>query len=414
MKKTWAWAFYDFANSTYSTTIIAGFFPVFFKEYWSQGTDFVLTTARLGTLTSFFSLLIAVASPFLGALADLRGRKKFFTGLFTVIGALSTIGLYQLGVGEWQLAALFFGIGNIGFYAGCNFYDSLLPSVSNDKNSDWVSSLGYSMGYLGGGLLFAINVAMYLKPQLFGIENAVQAVKLSFLTVGIWWILFSIPLFIFVPEPQILGAANTWPQAFKNSFKLLKETALEIKVNKNILFLLLAYWFYIDGVYTTMNMAVDFGISLGFAASDLISALLIVQFVGFPFALLFAKFADRFGSIAPILFCLIVYCLVLYLASQMTAVWHFYVLATIIGTVQGGVQALSRSLFSRMIPAEKSGEYFGFFNLIGKFASILGPLLVGWSTLYFQSHRLGLLSNALLVVLGAVLLTQVKTQAAQK
>lgn len=406
-KQIWSWALYDFANSAFATTVIAGFFPVFFKEYWSLGTDSVLTTARLGSITSTGSLIIAVMSPFIGAIADLRANKKLFTFIFMLLGAFATMSLGFFDQGQWFPAAICFGIGMIGFNSSSTFYDSLLPSIAPGDSATSVSSLGFSIGYLGGGLLFAVNVLMYLKPEFFGFANGVAAIKFSFLSVGVWWILFSIPLFLYVPEPKIEGPVQGWAEAFGNSFSQLKHTISDIVKNKNLLFFLVAYWFYIDGVFTTINMAVDFGISLGFKSADLIAALLLVQFVGFPFALLFSKLANKLGSKGPILFCLIIYVLTIYFASRMTEVWHFFALAFMIGTVQGGVQALSRSLFSKMCPAEKSGEYFGFFNLIGKFASILGPLLVGFGTLYFGDHRIGLLGNIILLVIGGALLTKV-------
>ncbi len=260
------------------------------------------------------------------------------------------------------------------------------------------------MGYLGGGLLFTLNVLMFLHPDWFGIPDAMTAVKLSFVTVGIWWILFSIPLFRNVPEPRTEDAPASWSAAIRGSTRQLLGTFKELRLQRNLMIFIAAYWLYIDGVYTIMNMAVDYGISVGFKSADLIAALLIVQFVGFPATLVVSKLAHRFGSRGPIICCLLIYGVAVIGAMRMSEVWHFYTLACVIGLVQGGVQALSRSLFSKMSPVEKSGEYFGFFNLIGKFAAILGPLLVGWGTWAFNDHRMGWLGTLVLLVAGGSLL----------
>lgn len=406
-RQVWSWAFYDWANSAYSTTIMAGFFPLFFKQYWSSGTESTLTTARLGTLISIGSLVIAVLSPFLGAMTDLRGSKKLFTFIFMLIGAVSSGLLALVPQGAWLSAALLYGVAMIGFNGSCNFYDSLLPSIAPGEKANYASSLGYGLGYLGGGVLFTINVAMFLNPELFGLSGPAAAVQASFVTVGVWWLVFSIPLFKNVPEPNG-GPPTPWSETFRLSIKFLSQTALAIRKDRNLLVFIVAYWLYIDGVYTVMNMAVDFGASLGLESKHLIAALLLVQFVGFPFALLFSKFASMYGSKKPILICLAAYALALVFAVQMTTSWHFYALAILIGMVQGGVQALSRSFFSQMIPEQKSGEYFGFFNLVGKFASIMGPLVVGWGTLLFHDHRKGLLGLLVLFGIGGFLLLQVK------
>jgi UMF1 family MFS transporter len=407
-REVFSWSLYDWANSTYSTVVITAFFPVFFQKYWSIGTDSTVTTARLGTLISAAGLLVAVISPFLGALADLRGQKKRFTFLFMLLGALSSAALAFVGAGEWMWAAFFYALGTTGFNASCTFYDSLLPSIAPGAKANYASSLGYALGYLGGGVMLTLNVFMTLKPAWFGLASPEQAVQVSFVLVALWWAVFSLPLFRNVPEPPVAPTEKGWMHAFGGAWAQLKGTLSEIKNDRNLMLFVLAFWLYIDGVYTVINMAVDFGISLGFASSDLITAVLLVQFVGFPFALLFSKLASMWGSRVPILLCLVFYSFTLWGAMNMSQPWHFYVLAAVIGMVQGGVQALSRSLFSRMVPPEKSGEYFGFFNLIGKFASILGPLLVGWGTFLFGDHRKGLLGILVLFFFGGAFLWKVK------
>lgn len=399
---------YDWANSAFATTVMAGFFPIFFQQYWSKGFDSTLTTARLGTVISIASFILACLSPLLGAMADHRGSKKLFCFLFLALGVLSCLFLAFIGEGAWLWAALFYGLAMIGFNASCVFYDSLLPSIAPGRLSEKASTLGFSLGYLGGGILFLVNVLMFKFPHWFGLPDGPTAIKASFATVSVWWAVFSIPLFKNVPEPKGVGT-STEPilELTRKSIGKIWATLKEVAKQPSLRYFLLAYWMYIDGVYTVITMAVDFGISIGFQPGDLITALLIVQFIGFPATLAYAKFAEKFGSRLPILVCLAVYSVTVILSSQMTDALHFYFLALVIGLVQGGVQALSRSLFSQMIPAHASGEYFGLYNLVGKFASIFGPLIVGFGTYLSGSHRIGMMGLLLLFVVGGTLLWRV-------
>lgn len=409
--KITSWAMYDWANSAFSTTIMAGFFPVFFQEYWSQGNDPTLTSARLGTTISVGSLILAFLSPTLGALADQRGSKKLFTFLFMLFGISGCVWMAFIGPGNWLFACAAYGVAMIGFNSSSVFYDSLLPSIAPGKKSDFASGLGYGLGYLGGGLLFTVNILMYLFPQKFGLESGVEGIKWSFLSVAVWWGLFSIPLFRNVPEPAIeKDMKSLWHHTIQ-SVVGLKETFKKLLKDKNVLLFLLGFWLYIDGVYTVITMAVDYGIALGFKSTDLIAALLIVQYVGFPFAILFSHLAKNWGCRVPILICIGIYCVTVIGATQMTSAAHFYILACVIAMAQGGVQALSRSLYSRMIPPTASGEYFGLFNLVGKFASIFGPLLVGWSGHLMGDSRYGMLSLLVLFVIGGSFLWRVKEPA---
>jgi UMF1 family MFS transporter len=411
-KKLFSWVLYDWGNSAFSTSVMAGFFPVFLKAYWGAGTDPQTTTAQLGLAIGFSSMIMALASPFLGVLSDLRGLKKKLLFIFMVMGALSSVALAFLGQGEWAWALIIYSVAMIGFNASSVFYDSLLPSLAQGHRMDYASSLGYAMGYLGGGLLFLINVIWYLKPELFGFSGGVQAVQASFVSVGIWWFLFTLPLMKNVPEPKFVAstAKGFWNSSLE-SIQTLQRTLLHILKDKNIAIFLLAYWFFIDGVYTVMTMAVDFGMAIGLESSHLIGALLVTQFVGFPCAYFFGTLTKRWGCRKPILFCLGVYMLTLVFGANMSQSWHFYVLAGLVGSVQGGVQSLSRSLFGKMVPVEKSGEYFAFFNLMGRFAAILGPMLVSLTVLTTGSSRWGLVSIMVLFVLGGGLLLKVRETA---
>ncbi len=413
-KKIVSWALYDWANSAFSTTVMAGFFPVFFSKYWSDGADANLTTTRLGTAISISSLLMAIVSPTLGAMADLRGSKKTYNFIFMCLGSLCCILLGIIGKGEWPIAILVYGFAMMAFNASGVFYDSLLPEVAEGRDMDYASSLGYSLGYLGGGLLFSFNVLMFQRPQMFGLADGAAAVKISFISVGIWWFIFTLPLQLNVKEKV---PTSTLSKEFLNysifqksqaSLRQLLKTFRELMKNRNLFIYLIAYWFFIDGVYTVMTMAVDFGINIGLESKDLITALLLTQFIGFPFAWLFGKVTGRLGCRKPILFCIVIYALIVLMASRMSSSSEFYLLAAVIGMVQGGVQSLSRSMFGQMIPASSSAEYFGFFNLVGRFASILGPLFIGIGTYLTGNVRIGLLSLLILFGVGGYLLFQVQ------
>lgn len=375
-KAVWGWALYDWANSAFATTVMAGFFPVFFKQYWSYGTDVNLSTAQLGFGNSIASMLMAMAAPVLGAMAD-RGslKKKFLIG-FAYLGALSTAGLFLVGKGQWALAIFVYVMGLIGFTGANIFYDALLTRVAPRERIDAVSSLGYSMGYLGGGLLFLLNVVMTLYPQAFGLSDAAAAVRLSFITVAVWWGGFTLFTIAWVPEekqsaPAVAGGL------IGAGFRQLAGTFRKIRHLKTVSIFLLAYWCYIDGVDTIIRMAVDYGLSLGFESTALIVALLIVQFVGFPAALVFGRLGQRWGVRKAIYLAIAVYMAITVWGSMMTSQYEFYILAVVIGCVQGGIQALSRSYYSRLIPADKPAEFYGFYNMLGKFAAIVGPALMG-------------------------------------
>ena len=405
-KRVVSWALYDWANSAFATTVMAGFFPIFFEKYWSNPNNINDSTFYLGLSNSAGSLIVAALAPFLGAIADRGSAKKKFLFMFAFLGILMTGGLWMVGQGQWQLAALLYMVGSIGFAGGNVFYDSLLPSVSEKKKVDFVSSLGYSLGYIGGGILFLVNVLMYQYPQWFGIPDGTVAVKLSFLSVAVWWAIFSIPIFIYVPEPSSEPTIK-FGEAITQGWLQLKRTFKEIKQMKIIGTFLLSYWLYMDGVDTIIRMAVKVGSSMGFEAGDMIIALLMVQFIGFPAALIFNWFASKIGPKNAVLIAIIFYTVGTCFAYFMTTRLHFFLLAGMIGLFQGGIQALSRSLFSRLVPEGKEGEFFGFYNMLGKFAAVIGPILLGTVTLVTGDVRIGLLSIVALFIAGGLILSRV-------
>ena len=405
-RAVWSWAFYDWGNSAYSTTVMAGFFPLFFKEYWADPHNPNQSTFYLGMANSIAAIVVASLAPLLGSIADQGSAKKKFLIFFAFLGVIMTGGLWMVSQGNWQMAVLFYVIATIGFASGNVFYDSLLPGLASEERGDIVSSLGVGLGYLGGGLLFLVNVFMYLKPEIFGISDGATAIKLSFLSVAVWWAVFTIPLILFVPEPKNYDAVDI-KNAIQMGWIQLIQTFDEIRNMKVVGTFLLAYFFYIDGVDTIIKMAVDYGMSLNFSGESLIIALLIVQFVAFPAALIYGQLASKVGIKTAIMIGIIAYSFITFLGYFITKAWHFYVLAILIGLFQGGIQALSRSLYTRIIPVEKSAEFFGFYNMLGKFAAIIGPALMGTISLVTGSARLGILSILLLFILGAFFLNKV-------
>ena len=406
-RPVFGWAMYDWANSSFATTVMAGFFPLFFKQYWNAGVPATESTFHLGIANGVASLVVAVMAPLVGAIAD-KGRARVrLLGLFTVLGAVMTAGMFFVSKGDWQSAAVLYVIASLGFWGGNQFYDSLLTDVSEPHEYDLVSGYGYALGYLGGGLLFALNVVMVSKPDLFGLADKAEAVRWSFVTVGIWWAVFTLFTVTLVRERPThvpLPAAA----AIRAGAAELTNTLRHLRGDRTLLLFLLAYWFYIDGVNTVIKMAIDYGLSLGLKSDSLIKALLLVQFVGFPAAWAYGWLGQKIGPRAGILLGLAVYAGIAGYAYFLHTEQQFMIMALIIGLVQGGVQSLSRSLFGRLVPPGKSGEFFGFYNLMGKAAAILGPTLTGIVALLTHDSRLAILSITILFVIGAVFLLRVR------
>ncbi len=405
-RSIYAWAFYDWANSAFATTVMAGFFPVFFSAYWAVGSSSQEGTFYLGLANSLGSLIVALMAPVLGAIADWGSYKKRLLAFFALLGSVMTASLYVLQMGNWPLAVLFYTVAVVGFSGANTFYDAILPFVASEKEVDFVSSLGFSLGYIGGGLLFLVNVLMYLNPSWFGIPSAEQAIKISFVIVGIWWIVFTLPLIFFVKE-ETTKETLTFKKAVSKGLLITKQTIQSFKQLKTIAIFLLSYWLYIDGVDTIIRMAVNYGTSLNFPSESLIIALLITQFVAFPSALGYAAFGKKIGVRKALEVAIGAYAIIAILGYFMTSPIHFYLLAVCIGLFQGGIQALSRSYYTRLIPKQRSAQFFGFFNMLGKFAAIIGPLLMGIVTLATGSSRFGIFSLVLLFVGGYLILIRV-------
>ena len=410
-----AWALYDCANSAFWTTVIVAVFPPFFSDYAAAGMDPAGATARFAWATTIAVTAVALMAPVLGAIADLRAMKKTLLAVFMAIGVAATLLMATIGRGEWEYAAAIFIVGNIGVAATLVFYDSLLPHIASPGELDRVSTAGFAIGFLGGGVLLLANLAWILSPGTFGLPDTVAAIRLSFVSVAIWWLLFSIPLFRHVAEPPaapLPEAARGRPLAAL-AFGQAWRTFRELRGHRPAFLMLVAFLLYNDGIQTIIRMAAIYGTEVGIDRNAQIAAFVIVQFVGIPCSFLFGAAAGRVGAKTALFFALAVYTGITILGYFMRTEWQFFALAFLVGTVQGGSQALSRSLFARMIPKHKSSEYFGFFAVFEKFAGIFGPALFALSVTLFDSSRAAILSVILFFVLGALVLTKVDVAAGE-
>jgi len=408
-KAIFGWTMYDWANSAFATTIMAAVLPVYYHKIATGGGLPGYKATSYWGYTAFVALLIvAVFSPILGAIADQRGSKKKFLTAFALLGIAGTALLYFVYTGDWLKASLFYILGNVGF-AGANvFYDSLLPHIASEEELDLVSTWGYAAGYLGGGLLLAVNLAMImLAPE----GKAGLMTRLSFLTVAVWWFLFTIPLWKWVPEPPHVARPElAGVNPVVAGFRQLGETFTHIRRYGELFKFLIAFWLYNDGISTIIKMATIYGAEIGIGDTDLIGTLLMVQFVGIPFSIAFGYLAQRIGTKRGIYLALLVYTLISIGGYFMSQGWHFWLLGAAVAVVQGGSQALSRSLFSRLTPRSKSSEFFGFFSVSAKFAGLIGPLLFGVLSDKFSNSRLSILALVVFFVAGAFLLARVDVE----
>ena len=400
---------YDWANSAFQATIITAVFPDFFSSVAAAGLPPAVATARFAWATTVAVTIIAVLGPILGAIADYRAIKKRLLAVFMVIGVVATLMMATIDRGEWQWALLIFMVANVAIAGSLVFYDSLLPHVAAPDEIDRVSTGAYALGYLGGGIVLVFNLLWILMPARFGIPDTIAAIKLSFVSVAVWWLVFSIPLFRRVHEPERSLAADqsgrggTIAVAFTRVFAAFHE----LRGYRNAFLMLVAFLLYNDGIQTIIRMATIYGAEVGIDRNARIAAFVVVQFVGVPFSFLFGSVAGRIGAKTAIFISLGVYVCISVLAFFMTTAWQFFALAFLVGTVQGGSQALSRSLFARMIPRHKSSEYFGFFSVFEKFAGIAGPAMFAASVSLSGSSRAAVLSVIVFFVAGALVLARV-------
>jgi len=407
-----AWALYDVANSAWMTTILQLFSPWFFVPFAASHLPPDVARSRFAFGTSAAVVAVGLLGPWLGALADYKGRKKAFMGGFLALGAALTAALYFVREGQWVLALAIYALGNVAVTATLAFYNALLPGIAAPDEVDRVSTAGFALGYLGGGLVFALSGWMMANPATFGLADSYQAFRVSCVFVAAWWVLFSIPLFRHVPEsaPRLDPGEEAGRSAGRIALRRLVETFRELRVHKDAGWLLLAFLVYNDAVNTIIKMGTTFGDEIGLPRGQVFLAVLMIQFVGIPFAFAFGLLADRIGTKRAIYLALLVYVGITVLAFWLRTIGQFFAFAFAVAMVMGGIQALSRSLFATLIPRHKAGEMFGFFGIFDRFGGAIGSFLFGLMLAFTGSSRPAILSLVVLFALGAFCLSRVDVE----
>ncbi len=406
-----AWALYDFGNSAFALSVLAVLFPLFLGAYWSAGDPGAAVTSRLSWTTAIASVIVCIIAPVIGAIADSGGIRKVLLFVFAAFGAVSTAALSVIGEGGWLAALFFYGCASIGYYSANVFYDSLIVDVIRPRFYALVSSLGHAVGYVGGAILLAAQVWMIATPEAFGFADMNEVIRFGFVLVCIWWLVFMMPLLLIVRETKFAHVKTDG--SVRAAYQELRKTFQKIRRYREAFLFLGAYWFYIGGLFTVIFMAVNFGQRLGFSEQDLVTALLITNFVGFPATLGYGYIGHVFGPKISLYMGLAVYVVIVCWAAFLKDVGQFYVMAIIIGMVQGGVQGMSRSLYASLIPVDHSGEFFGFYNMVTKFSHILGPVLVGIVAFLSDEPKYILVVLLPMFVIGALLLMRVDTSNAR-
>jgi len=401
-----AWISYDLGNSAFATTVLAAFFPIFYNQYWSSNIDSTLSAQYLSWTLVISNLTLLFTAPLIGAITDIsKSTKKLFISM-VMISIIGTGLLYTLEAGLWLYALIFFGIANYFFSASNVIYDKILVQIASPGLFSKISGYGYAWGYFGGGFLFLINACMSLYPELFGLSSQAEAIRWSFITVSVWWFIFLIPLAVTYKEPS---AKVVESQVIRNSFKNLINTFISISQYRNAFIFLIAFFLFIDGVHTVVALAATFALNLGLDSSSVIIALLMVQFIAFPSTLMWAYVGEKYSDKFVINFSILIYILIIIYTLFLSNAMEFYILAAMVGFVQGGIQGSSRGLFAKLIPHDKAGEFFGLFNTFGKAGAFMGPALVGLFLALFENVRISLLPILVLFVLGLIVLYFVKT-----
>ncbi|MRG86900.1 MFS transporter [Salinibacillus xinjiangensis] len=404
-----SWMLYDWANSAFATTIMAAVLPVFYTDYYASNISDNLATSYWGYTQSIAVLIVALLSPILGAISDYSQAKKKFLRFFAYMGMIASVLFAFVGEGQYLFASILMIIGSIGYSGGNVFYDAFLPEIANKKEIDKVSTSGFAFGYIGGGVLLAINLLMILKYELFGFPDVAVATKVAIASVGLWWFVFSIPLFKNIQEEKRNKVKHDRSYVMIG-FQRVGNTFKSLRHYKQLFIFLIAFWLYNDGISTIIKMATVYGREIGIASNDLIAALLITQFVGIPFTFIFGWLAGKINPKRALTFSLLVYVGIVILGYFMTSALHFYLLAVCVGFVQGGAQALSRSIFGRMVPLHKQAEFYGFYGVSSKFAAIVGPFVFALVGQLTGSSRLGILALVIFFIVGIILLQKVNIE----
>jgi UMF1 family MFS transporter len=402
-----SWIAYDAGNSAFATTVVAAFFPIFYLEFWASTMPKVEASIYLNWTLVICNTLILLSGPVIGAYTDINRSTKSALNIFTIIGALFVGSLFFIDVGSWLYALIFFGIANYCFCVAQIPYDKILTKITSPNNFSIISNQGYAWGYFGGGALFLLNALMSIYPSSFGLASQAEAIRVSFLMVSIWWLLFLIPLFLNFKETKTeKHSISVFSSSFKNIFNTLKS----VYQYKNAFLFLIAFFLFIDGAHTVIYLASTFALNLGLETSSIIQALILVQFVAFPATLLWGYVANKYGDKLVLYITIASYICIIVYSTTLSSAFEFYLLAAWVGFVQGGIQGSSRGMFGKLIPKEKAGEFFGLYNVMGRAGAILGPLMVGTLLTLYGNVRIALLPIAVLFIIGGLLLTRVKNE----
>jgi len=402
-----SWIAYDAGNSAFATTVVAAFFPIFYLEFWASTMPKVEASIYLNWTLVICNSLILLSGPVIGAYTDINRSTKSALNMFTIVGALFVGSLFFIDVGSWLYALIFFGIANYCFCVAQIPYDKILTKITTPNNFSIISNQGYAWGYFGGGALFLLNALMSIYPSSFGLASQAEAIRVSFLMVSIWWLLFLIPLFLNFKENKTeKHSMSVFSSSFKNIFKTLKS----VYQYKNAFLFLIAFFLFIDGAHTIIYLASTFALNLGLETSSIIQALILVQFVAFPATLLWGYVANKYGDKLVLYITITSYICIIIYSTTLSSALEFYLLAAWVGFVQGGIQGSSRGMFGKLIPKEKAGEFFGLYNVMGRAGAILGPLMVGTLLTLYGNARIALLPIAVLFIIGGLLLTRVKNE----
>ena len=402
-----SWIAYDAGNSAFATTVVAAFFPIFYLEFWASTMPKVEASIYLNWTLVICNSLILLSGPVIGAYTDINRSTKSALNMFTIVGALFVGSLFFIDVGSWLYALIFFGVANYCFCVAQIPYDKILTKITTPNNFSIISNQGYAWGYFGGGALFLLNALMSIYPSSFGLASQAEAIRVSFLMVSIWWLLFLIPLFLNFKENKTeKHSMSVFSSSFKNIFKTLKS----VYQYKNAFLFLIAFFLFIDGAHTVIYLASTFALNLGLETSSIIQALILVQFVAFPATLLWGYVANKYGDKLVLYITITSYICIIIYSTTLSSALEFYLLAAWVGFVQGGIQGSSRGMFGKLIPKEKAGEFFGLYNVMGRAGAILGPLMVGTLLTLYGNVRIALLPIAVLFIIGGILLTRVKNE----
>ena len=402
-----SWIAYDAGNSAFATTVVAAFFPIFYLEFWASTMPKVEASIYLNWTLVICNSLILLSGPVIGAYTDINRSTKSALNMFTIVGALFVGSLFFIDVGSWLYALIFFGVANYCFCVAQIPYDKILTKITTPNNFSIISNQGYAWGYFGGGALFLLNALMSIYPSSFGLASQAEAIRVSFLMVSIWWLLFLIPLFLNFKENKTEQHSMS---VFISSFKNIFNTHKSVYQYKNAFMFLIAFFLFIDGAHTVIYLASTFALNLGLETSSIIQALILVQFVAFPATLLWGYVANKYGDKLVLYITIASYICIIIYSTTLSSALEFYLLAAWVGFVQGGIQGSSRGMFGKLIPKEKAGEFFGLYNVMGRAGAILGPLMVGTLLTLYGNVRIALLPIAVLFIIGGLLLTRVKNE----